>query len=115
MIKTLIVDDEPNIRGGLSLIINWEDLGFEIVGEASNGREAILLIEKFNPDLVITDIKMPEMSGLDLIKECKNLNYSAKFIILSGLNEFDMAQKALHLGASGYLLKPIDEENWKKL
>lgn len=110
MIKVLLVDDEPNIRKGLKILINWERLGYNIIAEASNGREALLLIEKHNPQLVITDIKMPEVSGLDLIKECKNSNFSTMFIILSGHNEFNLAREALHLGAYKYLLKPLDEE-----
>ncbi|MGL1891374.1 MAG: response regulator [Spirochaetaceae bacterium] len=110
MIKTLIVDDEPNIREGLKLIIDWNALGYEIIAEASNGREALLLIEKFKPRLVITDIKMPEVSGLDLIRECKNRGDTCSFIILSGHSEFSMAKEALHLGACDYLLKPVDED-----
>lgn len=110
MIKVLLVDDEPNIRKGLKIIINWERLGYNIVAEAANGREALLLIEKHNPELVITDIKMPEVSGLDLIKDCKNANINTSFIILSGHNEFDLAREALHLGTYKYLLKPVDEE-----
>ncbi len=115
MIKVLIVDDEPNIRQGLKLIIDWKTLGFEIVGEAANGREALLLIEKQNPSLVITDIKMPEVSGLDLIKESKNINSEICFIILSGHNEFDLAREALHLGAYKYLLKPVDEDELEEV
>lgn len=110
MIRTVIVDDEPNIREGLKLIIDWQKLGYEIIGEASNGREALLLIELKKPQLVITDIKMPEMTGLELIKECKNISHDTAFIILSGHNEFDLAREALHLGAYKYLLKPLEEE-----
>lgn len=110
MIRTIIVDDEPNIREGLKLIIDWEELGYKVVGEASNGREALLLIDKLNPTVVITDIKMPEISGLDLIKECRNREKKISFIILSGHSEFSMAKKALNLGASDYLLKPVDED-----
>jgi two-component system, response regulator YesN len=110
MINTIIVDDEPSIRKGLKVIIDWEKLGFKIIGEASNGREALLLIEKEKPDLVITDIKMPEMSGLELIKKFKNLYTHTSYIILSGHGEFTLAREALHLGAFKYLLKPIDED-----
>lgn len=109
MIKTVIVDDEPNIREGLKLIINWEELGFEIIGEASNGRAALTLIKETMPDLIITDIKMPELTGLELIKECKKIGKEFSYIILSGHSEFEMAKKALHMGVSNYLLKPIDE------
>lgn len=114
MTKVLIVDDEPNIREGLKLIIEWEKLGYSVVAEAANGREALLLIEKYKPELVITDIKMPEVSGLDMIRECKNINKEICFIILSGHNEFDLAREALHLGAYKYLLKPVDEEELEK-
>ncbi|MBN2619255.1 MAG: response regulator [Spirochaetales bacterium] len=110
MLRVVIIDDEPNIREGLNFIIEWDKLGFEIVGEASNGREALLLIEKWNPNVVITDINMPEFSGLDLIEQCKARNLDISFIIISGYDEFNLAKKALNLGVINYLLKPVDEE-----
>lgn len=109
MLTVLVVDDEPNIREGLIHLIDWNSLGYEMIGEAASSREALLLIEKYCPDLVITDISMPEMTGLELIEQVK-IHRDTKFIILSGHNDFDKAKKAIELGAFNYLLKPVDED-----
>ncbi|QEN04118.1 response regulator [Thiospirochaeta perfilievii] len=110
MIKTLIVDDEPNIREGLKIVIEWEKLGFQVVGEAASGVEALRKIEELQPAVVITDVKMPKMSGLELAAECVKKELNISFIILSGHGEFSMAKQALNLGVNDYLLKPVDED-----
>ena len=111
MYKVLIVDDEPFVREGLKLIINWEQYGFIICGEASDGDEALKLMKELSPDLVITDIKMPEMDGLEFIEMAKDiLGLNTKFIILSGYNEFKFAQRAIKYNVIYYLLKPIEED-----
>lgn len=110
MKKVLIVDDEPIIREGLPHIIDWQYYGFEIVGAAQNGIEGIKLIQEYQPDLVITDIRMPEMDGLEMIHTAKQRGVSFYSIILSGYSEFSYAQKAIRLGTVSYLLKPIDED-----
>lgn len=114
MFKIVIVDDEPNIRKGLKLIIDWDNLECEICGEATNGMEALEIIKENKPDIVITDIKMPQMNGLDMIREVRSLGLKTQFIILSGHNEFSFAQEALKNGARQYLLKPIDEDELAK-
>lgn len=110
MIKVIIVDDEPKLREGLKSIIPWEQLGYQIVGTAANGNEAILKYNSLNPDLMIIDIRMPGMDGLELIKRIRTLDNSVHVLILSGYADFEYAKKAISLRIDGYLLKPIDEE-----
>ncbi|NGZ77830.1 response regulator transcription factor [Saccharibacillus alkalitolerans] len=110
MYKVLIVDDEPMIREGLRTIVDWETEGFEIVDTASNGKEGLEKFGQIEPDLTIVDIRMPGMTGLDLIERVRKDNSSAHFLILSGYAEFDYAKRAIVSGVSGYLLKPVDEE-----
>lgn len=110
MYKVLIVDDEPMIREGLRTIIDWENEGFEIIDTASNGKEGFEKFGQIEPDLTIVDIRMPGMTGLDLIEKVRKTNTLAHFLILSGYAEFDYAKRAIVSGVSGYLLKPVDEE-----
>ncbi|HWT76953.1 MAG TPA: response regulator [Mobilitalea sp.] len=110
LLDVLIVDDEAIVREGLKYVIDWNALGFCICGDASTGEEAIEKIKKFNPDLVLLDIRMPNMDGTELIEKVKNFGYTGDFIILSGHSDFKYAQTALHYGVSFYLTKPIDEE-----
>lgn len=108
MIKILLVDDEPFIRKGIQILIDWENYGYEIVAEASNGVEAIKELEKNEIDLIITDIKMPEMNGLEFIEYTqRNINKKYKFIVLSGFYEFEYAKKAIKYNVKDYILKPI--------
>ncbi|MFZ2539843.1 MAG: response regulator [Oscillospiraceae bacterium] len=110
MYKVLIVDDEPNIRAGLKVIIDWNELGYEICGEASNGVEALNKIESLLPNLCIVDINMPQMDGLELVKIISERKWDIKIIILSGYQEFNYAKKAIDYNVIAYLLKPIDED-----
>jgi Response regulator containing CheY-like receiver domain and AraC-type DNA-binding domain len=112
LIKILIVDDEFLVRLGLKTTINWTQFGYEIVGEASNGREALQLFEKFKPDILMTDIKMPDMDGLELISEIRQKDKNAQIIILSNYRDFDYARQAIKFGVSQYLIKSdINEKN----
>jgi YesN/AraC family two-component response regulator len=111
MIKVMIVDDEPYIRQGIQILINWVQYGFEICGEASNGKEAIELMKGMNVDLVITDIKMPEMNGIELIEYTwEHISDKIRFIILSGYYEFEYAKKAIKYDVADYILKPVQQE-----
>ena len=110
LFHVLIVDDEPIIRQGLKNTIEWGELGFAICGEAGNGEEAIQKIEKYDPDLVLLDIRMPKMTGTEIMEKVRSNGYTGHFIILSGYSDFKYAQTALHFGASFYLTKPIDED-----
>lgn len=109
MLKAIVVDDEPKMREGFKKIIPWEQHGFTLCGDAENGRLALDVIEREKPALVITDIRMPVLSGLDLMMEVSG-RIDCHFIVVSGYSEFQYAQRALVYGAIDYLLKPIDEE-----
>jgi two-component system response regulator YesN len=111
LFKVLLVDDEPFVRMGLHNLIDWHASGFEIAGEASNGEEAYEWILNQLPDLVISDIRMPLKSGLELVENVKAAGlYNVAFIFLSGYDDFKFAQLAVRHGVFDYLLKPIDEE-----
>ena len=106
MYKVLIVDDEPIIRKGLRNIINWKNFGCEVVAEAGDGLDGLELIRKHKPDIIITDIKMPETDGLSMIKQMKEDVPDSKIIILTGHRDFDYVHEALKLGVTDFLLKP---------
>lgn len=111
MFNVLIVDDEPFVREGLKSVIDWGKYGFVTCGEANDGMEALQLMKSLCPDVVITDIRMPEMDGFEFIESSKNLiSSNVQFIILSGYNDFQYAQKAIKNDVINYLLKPVDEE-----
>lgn len=115
MIKVLIADDEPRIRRGIKNIINWEEEGFEIIGEAEDGEEALCIAKENKPDILLLDICMPFLNGIQLIEELNNILYKPIVIIISGHDEFNYAQAALRLKVFDYILKPIDKENLKSL
>jgi len=110
MYKVLLVDDEPIIREGLRTLIHWEELGFEIMDTAVNGQEALQKCLQLKPDLLIADIRMPGMTGLELIKSLRDLNRGLHVLILSGYADFEYAQQAINYQIDGYLLKPVDED-----
>ncbi len=109
MYKFLLVDDETIIREGISQIIEWDSLGIELL-QAKDGYEAYSIIEEVHPDAIITDIKMPGMDGLELIKTVKDAYPDTEFVILSGYGEFNYANRAMQYGVKYYLLKPSDED-----
>jgi two-component system response regulator YesN len=106
MFKVLIIDDEPIIRKGLKNIIDWRKFECEVCGEAADGLGGSELIRKLLPDIIITDIRMPEEDGLSMIREIKDLVPESKIIILTGYREFDYAHEALKMGIFDFLLKP---------
>jgi len=110
LLNVLIVDDEAIVRHGLKNVIDWTALGFNICGDAASGFEAIEKINLYHPDLVLLDIRMPEMDGIELIEHVRKTGFQGDFIILSGYSDFKFAQTALHYGVSYYLTKPIEEE-----
>jgi len=115
MLKAILVDDEPLIIRGLKKIVNWQKCGFEIAGVANNGESALHLVEDLAPDLVVTDIKMPGMDGLELIRKVKDISSNVYFIILSGYSEFLLAQKAIKYGCYDYILKPINTVEFEQV
>jgi len=105
MIRTVIVDDEVLATVGLKAMIDWQAQGYEIVGEGDNGESGLAVIRQTLPDLVITDLKMPGMDGLEMMKRALAEQPGIRFVVLSGYNEFEGVQQALRLGARDYLLK----------
>jgi len=114
MLKVIVADDEIRICKLIINLINWEELGMEIVGVADNGIDALRLIEEEEPDLIITDIRMPGYDGLEMIEKAKELNDQLEFIIISGYEEFAYAQRAMEFGVKDYLCKPISKEGLLK-
>ncbi len=110
MFKLLLVDDEPIIRKGIKTSIDWSKYDIEISGEASNGKDALEKALVMLPEIVITDIRMPIMDGLSLSESLKKMLPDTKIIILSGYEDFSYAKKALSLGVTEYLLKPVGAE-----
>lgn len=111
MLRVLLVDDEPFITKGLSVLIDWKKEGYEITGTALNGIEALEFLKKQEVDLIIADIKMPVMGGFELLKTLRSQNISdVYFIILSGYSDFDYARKAIQYHCIDYILKPVKKE-----
>lgn len=114
MLKVLIVEDEEIIRRGLVYTIDWLSMNCMVVGAAENGREGLSILQREEIDLVIADIIMPEMTGIEMIEEAQRLQLKPfKSIVLTSYAHFEYARKALHLEVSDYLLKPVDEEELK--
>ena len=100
----MVVDDEEEIRLGIIKKIPWEEYGFKVIGDAENGQEALEKAEKLRPDIVMTDIKMPFMDGLELGKELSKKMPETKIIIFSGSDDFEYAQKDLKIYVIEYVL-----------
>ncbi|GAE08267.1 response regulator [Paenibacillus sp. JCM 10914] len=111
MFNVLLVDDEPWVLEGLKTMVNWNRYGFQICGEALSAPEALRLIEELRPELVMTDIHMPVLNGLELIERSNRmLRKPPKFVVLSGYDDFGYAHEAMRQRVTEYLLKPIDDE-----
>lgn len=110
MLKVLLIDDERWILEDLQVIVEWEKLGYEIIGTVQNTKDARRIILKEEPDLIICDIKMPREDGITFLKRLRGEGVETAFIFLTALSEFDCARDALKYNAQGYLLKPVDEE-----
>ncbi|PKG25267.1 response regulator [Niallia nealsonii] len=113
--KVLLVDDEEMIRNGIYEAIDWGKLGMEVIGQAEDGEEALQIFQELEPQLILTDIKMPFMDGLELVEKVKRLSADTYIIIISGYDEFQYAQKAVKLGANDFILKPIDLDYLEQL
>ncbi len=111
MYKLIIVDDEEEVRHGIVRKIAWEQYNFQISGEAENGREALDIIEEDIPDVVITDISMPIMNGLELASVLRESYPTVITVILTGYDDFKFAQQAIKYGVADYILKPVLPEN----
>ncbi|WP_308640122.1 response regulator [Paenibacillus silvisoli] len=111
----LIVDDEPLLREGLIRKIAWEPLGLQLAGEAGDGFEAMFQLANCQPDIVLTDVRMPGMDGLQFINSARTNFPRTKFVIISGFDEFEYVREALLYNVRDYLLKPIDKEKLNTL
>lgn len=113
--KALIVDDEKNVRKVMRQLGEWESVGINEVLEATNGIEALEIIEKEKPGVIFTDIKMPKMSGLQLIERLNQHSYRGKVILVTGYDDYTFMRKAIQLNSFDYLLKPIDPEAFQQV
>lgn len=110
LLKLVIVDDEPILLEGLIKTYDWKSMGYEVVGSAQSGEQAIKVIKETRPHVVLTDIRMKQISGLMVMEEMKKENIECQFVVLSAYRDFEYAQQACDLGAFAYLLKPIEDE-----
>lgn len=110
MYRIILVDDEAEVRNSIINKIPWNDLGFEVVGAADNGEDALGKIEQLEPDIVMTDIRMPYMDGLELTSAIRQIDPYIKVIIFSGYDDFEYAKKAINLKVLEYILKPVNVE-----
>lgn len=115
MLRVVLIDDEPLVIEGLMEMIHWHEYGFKVTGVAHDGQSGLDLIKEIGPDLIITDIRMPELNGLKMIELCqKQMNKEMCFLVLSGYNDFDYIKTAMDLKSLSYILKPIDPDEIHK-
>lgn len=115
MYKVLCVDDEWNVLQYLPVAIDWEQLGVEEIRTASNGREALQVLDEFDPDIAIVDVEMPDMNGLEFCRRASEIRPELRMVILSAFDRFDYAKQAIGIGVEDYILKPIDEEELERV
>ena len=113
--KVILVDDEEEVREAIRRRINWEEIGFTVAGTAENGEEALELAENCEPDVVMTDIQMPFMDGLTLLKKLKERFPDIRSVIFSGYDDFEYAKEAIKLESEEYILKPVDADELRKV
>jgi len=113
IIKVMIIDDEYLIRNLIKNCIDWNEIGIDIIAEASNAVEGLNLINKDKPDIILTDINMPITNGLDMSKDILERYPDIKVIVITGYDEFEYAKRSIKIGVSDFILKPIDEEELK--
>lgn len=114
MLDVILVDDEPAVLRRLQTIVPWESLGWRIAATAADGEDGLAAVTAHSPDLVITDIRMPVLDGMELARRAVELDDPPEFIFLTGYGEFDLVRHALRLGVVDYLLKPVDAEKLKE-
>ncbi len=114
MFSVLLVDDEELVRVGIRFSVANALSNVQVVGEASNGAEGLELIRSLRPDIVITDIRMPQMDGLEMINAIREEDLDVQIVVLSGYADFEYARQAMRYGVSEYLLKPVEEESLRE-
>lgn len=110
MYTVIVADDEEEIRKGIIKKVEWERIGFQVIGEAENGADALELVEKLEPDLLLTDIRMPFLSGIELARQIREVRPMVQIAFLSGFDEFSYAQQAIQYNIVSYMLKPISSK-----
>jgi len=106
----VVADDEDELREAVCQMIPWEDLGFRLVGSASNGLDALELVEQLEPDLLLTDIRMPFISGIELARQVREIRPAMHIAFLSGFDDFEYAKQAIQYNIISYMLKPLTME-----
>ena len=115
MLKVMLVDDKIAIVKGLKCLINWDALGYEVIAQLTSAKEAVKFAENNEIDLIVTDIKMPDMDGIEMIEEIAKFKTGIKYILLSAYGEFEYAKRAIDSWVSGYILKPVNESELSEL
>jgi len=110
MLKVLVIDDEAVVRRGIMLGVDWAARGCVLVVEASNGEEGLAAVERYSPNLIITDVRMPRLDGIEMLTKLRDQGCKAHVILLTAYSDFAYARSALKLGADDYLLKPFRDE-----
>ena len=108
MYTLLLVDDEEEVIEVIARKVKWEELGFSVIGHANNGYKALEMLEEVQPDVVMTDIKMPYMDGLKLCGHIKERYPATKILLFTGFDDFEYAKEAVHLEIEEYILKPLN-------
>lgn len=115
MWNLVVADDEPKIRRGIENILNWNEFNINIIGEAEDGEIALKVIKEEKPDIILLDINMPFLNGLNLLQKLKDINDKSIVIIISGYDEFSYAQKALQFNVFDYILKPVNKKKMEEV
>lgn len=115
LFKLVIVDDESILLRGLLETYDWNEMGFEVVGTAQSGKQALEVIKRVSPNVVLTDIRMKQITGLEVMEEIQKENKDCLFIVISAYRDFEYAQRACELGAFAYLLKPIEDDKLQEV
>ena len=105
--RVVLVDDEPWSLKGLSKIVNWEEMGFQVVALYSSGTDALKEIRELRPDVLFTDYRMPDMNGIELIKKVREFGFHVEYVIVSAYSDFEIAKKAIYYDTCNYILKPL--------
>ena len=114
MYTVIVAEDEERIRRGIVKNVKWESAGFRVIGEAENGADALEMVEQLEPDLLITDIRMPFINGIELARQIREVRPAVQIMFLSGYDDFSYAQEAIQYNIISYLLKPISAEELEK-
>ena len=109
-LKAIIIDDEKHVREGIMLLANWDQYGITDIYEAKDGEEAKSMILKHHPEIIFTDMNMPKVDGIDLLKWIHTSDFTSKTIVVSGYDDFNYMRNAIAYGSFDYILKPIEPE-----